>query len=141
MKYLSGVIFWLLMGLPVGAHAANQDWINRGNQMMDSGRFGDAVKAYEKALTQDPKNVNVLVDLGTCYRELGKFKKAVEQFRTAIKIDPSNPNGHRNLGVVLIYNLHENAEGAKELKRYLELVPNGPDSDSIRQVLKELPNR
>lgn len=115
-----------------------QAWINLGNALMDAQRFGEAVDAYEKALALEPKNVPVLVDQGTCYRGIGKFDKAVEQFRKALKIDPDFPNGHRNLGVVLGFDLHNKAEGIKEIRRYLELAPSGPDADSARRALQEL---
>lgn len=115
-----------------------QVWINLGNAMMDAQRFNEAIDAYGKALALDPKNVPVRVDLGTCYRGVRQFDKAVEQYRKALKIDPSFPNAHRNLGVVLAFDLHNKAEGIKEIKRYLELVPIGPDADSARQVLQEL---
>jgi len=115
-----------------------QAWINLGNSLMDSQRFSEAVDAYEKAIALAPKNVNVLVDLGTCYRGIGKFEKAAELYRTALKINPSFPNGHLNLGVVLGYDLHNKAEGVKEFKRFLELVPNGPGADSARQAIQEL---
>ncbi len=115
-----------------------QAWINLGNALMDAQRFGEAVDAYEKALALEPKNVPVLVDQGTCYRGIGKFDKAVEQFRKALKIDPDFPNGHRNLGVVLGFDLKKKSEGIKELKRYLELVPSGPEADSARKALQEL---
>ena len=113
-------------------------WISLGDALMDTQRYAEAVDAYEKALALDPKNVNVLVDQGTCYRGVGRFDKAVEQYRKAIKIDPNFPNGHRNLGVVLAYDLHDNKEGVKEFKRYLELAPNAPDAESIRQSIREL---
>jgi tetratricopeptide (TPR) repeat protein len=115
-----------------------QAWIDLGNTLMDAQRFGQAVDAYEKALALEPKNVAVLVDQGTCYRGIGKFDKAEEQYRKALKIDPNFPNGHRNLGVVLAYDLHDRAQGIKEFKRYLELVPNAPDADSVRNSIKEL---
>jgi len=113
-------------------------WINLGNTLMDSKRFSEAVDAYEKAIALEPKNVNVLVDLGTCYRGTGKFDKAVELYRRALKINPSFPNGHLNLGVVLGFDLHNKAEGVKEIKRFLELAPNGPGADSARLALQEL---
>ena len=158
MRFLHWLVFSLFMVSSVIAQAASPeaqadrrtntitaeasrkpvDWVSRGNKLMDAKRFREAVMAYEKALVLDEENVNVLVDLGTCYREIGKFDKAVEQFRTALTIDPSFPNAHRNLGIVLIYNLHENEEGAEELNQYLELEPDGPDADAIRQVLLEL---
>ncbi len=113
-------------------------WINLGNALMDAQRFGEAVDAYEKGLALEPKNVPVLVDQGTCYRGIGRFDKAVEQYRKALRIDPNFPNGHRNLGVVLGFDLNKRTEAIKEFKRYLELVPNGPDAESARKALQEL---
>lgn len=116
-------------------------WINLGDVLMDSHRYAEAIEAYDKALALDPKNVNVLVDQGTCYRGMGKFDKAVELYQKAIKIDPKFPNAHRNLGVVLSIDLHKNAEGAKEFQKYLELQPNAPDAESIRQTIRQLEAR
>ena len=113
-------------------------WINLGNALMDLQRFGEAVDAYEKALVLEPKNVPVLVDQGTCYRGIGKFDKAVEQYRKAIRFAPDFPNAHRNLGVVLAYDLHDAKEGIKEFQKYLELMPNAPDAEQMRQTIQEL---
>lgn len=115
-----------------------QVWINLGNALMDSQRFGEAVDAYGKGLALDPKNVPVLVDQGTCYRGIGKFDKAVEQYRKALKISPDFPNGHRNLAVVLAYDLHKKDEGLKEFRKYLEVAPNAPDAGQVRQAIQEL---
>jgi tetratricopeptide (TPR) repeat protein len=115
-----------------------QAWINLGNALMDAQRFGEAIDAYEKALALEPKNVPVLVDLGTCYRGVRQFDKAVEQYRKALKIDPNFPNGHRNLGVVLAYDLNKKPEAVKALNRYLEIAPNSPDAGAIRQSIREL---
>jgi tetratricopeptide (TPR) repeat protein len=108
---------------------------------MDSRRFSEAINAYEKSLALDPKNVNVRVDMGTCYRGVGKFDKAVEEYRKALKINPNFPNGHRNLGVVLAMDLHNKEEGIKEFKKYLELVPDAPDAATIRHTIEELASR
>ena len=115
-----------------------QAWIALGNGMMDSQRFDEAVKAYQKALALQPKNVDVRVDLGTCYRGIGKFDKAVEEYRKALKINPNHPNAHRNLGVVLASDLHKTAEGIKEFQKYLELAPNAPDAEAIRQAIQKM---
>jgi tetratricopeptide (TPR) repeat protein len=115
-----------------------QAWINLGNSLMDAQRFGEAIDAYGKALALEPKNVPVLVDQGTCYRGVRQFDKAVEQYRKALKIDPNFPNGHRNLGVVLAFDLNKKPEAVKELNRYLELAPNAPDAGEVRQKIQEL---
>jgi len=116
-------------------------WTDFGNALMDSRRFSEAIDAFEKSLAIDPKNVNVRVDMGTCYRGIGKFDKAVEEYRKALKIKPDFPNGHRNLGVVLAFDLHNKEEGIKEFKKYLELAPDAPDAATIRQTVEELASR
>jgi tetratricopeptide (TPR) repeat protein len=115
-----------------------QAWISLGDALMDSRRFSEAIDAYKKGLELDPKNVHARVDLGTCYRGTGQFDKAVEEYRNALKIDPSFPNGHRNLGVVLAYDLQRNKEAIKSFQKYLELAPNAPDAAEIKQVIQNL---
>ncbi len=113
-------------------------WTDLGNALMDSGRFKEAVDAYQKSLTLDPKNVDVRVDMGTCYRNMGVPDKAVAEYREALKINPEHPNGHRNLGVVLAFDLKDKAGAVKEFEKYLQLMPNAPDSEKIRQLVQEL---
>jgi tetratricopeptide (TPR) repeat protein len=113
-------------------------WANLGNALMDSQRFSDAVDAYGKSLALAPNNVNVLVDQGTCYRGVAKFDQAVALYRKALKIDPNFPNAHRNLGVVLSYDLHNKKEGIKEFQRYLEIAPTAADAEAIKNSIREL---
>lgn len=113
-------------------------WITLGNALMDSGRHNEAIDAYQKALALDPKNANVRVDLGTCYRRVGQPDRAAAEFRKALTSEPNHPNGHRNLGVVLAYDLNQKAQGAKEFEKYLELMPSAPDAVQIRQIITEL---
>lgn len=113
-------------------------WIQLGNTLMDSARFQDAVNAYRKALELDPKNVDVRVDMATCYRNSGRPEQAVEEYRKAITINPNHPNAHRNLGVVLAFDMRDLAGGIREFEKYLELAPAAPDSAKVRQTISEL---
>ena len=113
-------------------------WITLGNALMDTGRYNEAIVAYQKALALDPKKVNVRVDMGTCYRRVGQPARAAAEFRKALKSEPNHPMGHRNLGVVLAYDLNQKAQAAREFEKYLELMPNAPDAMKIRQIVAEL---
>jgi cytochrome c-type biogenesis protein CcmH/NrfG len=113
-------------------------WIRLGNNLMDLNRFSEAVEAYQKALALDPKNVDVRVDMGTCYRNIGKPEKAVEEYRKAIALDPNHVNAHRNLGIVLAFNIGDKKQAAKELEEYLRLAPNAPDADQMRREIARL---
>lgn len=113
-------------------------WIQIGNQMMDTNRFAEAVDAYTKALALDPKNVDVRVDMGTCYRNTGRPDIAVKEYRKAIEINPNHLNAHKNLGVVLAYDLRDRAGAVKEFETYLRLAPNAPDVAEIQREIAGL---
>lgn len=112
-------------------------WIKLGNTLMDTSNFNEAIDAYQKALDIDPKNVNVRVDMGTCYRNTGRPDIAVKEFRKAIEIDKNHAYAHKNLAVVLAYDLKDNAQAVKEFERYLQLEPNSPDADKVREEIKK----
>ena len=112
--------------------------IRVGNLYMDTQRYGKAVDMYTRALEIDPMNNNVRVDLGTCYRYLGSSDKAVEAYRKAIEYDPNHANARLNLGVVLFDDMKKYPEAIKELEKFLELEPNSPRADDIRNILEQL---
>jgi cytochrome c-type biogenesis protein CcmH/NrfG len=113
-------------------------WIKLGNAMMDTSRFTEAVDAYQKALALDPKNVDLRVDMGTCYRNSGRPDLAMKEYRKAIEINPNHANAHRNLAVVLADDMKDNAQAAKEFAKYLQLAPNAPDAEKIRDLVQRL---
>ena len=113
-------------------------WIQLGDISMDSSRFYEAIDAYQKALALDEKNVNVMVDLGTCYRSIGKPDKAAEEYRKAIAINPNHINAHRNLGIVLAFDLNDRKGAIKQLEEYLRLSPQATDAGQIGQLIEKL---
>ena len=115
-------------------------WIALGNAQMDAQRFADAVIAYQRALELDPRNVDVRVDMGTCYRGVGQPEKALEEYRKALKMKPDHLNANRNSGVVLAFDLNRRAEGVKMFEKYLALAPGAPDAIQIRQEVENIKN-
>jgi tetratricopeptide (TPR) repeat protein len=105
---------------------------------MDTSRFHEAIDAYQKVLELDPKNVDVIVDMGTCYRGIKRSDRAAEEYRKAIAINPRHLNAHRNLGTVLLFDLGNKKQGIKELEEYLRLSPNTPDANQIRQEIARM---
>jgi tetratricopeptide (TPR) repeat protein len=113
-------------------------WIKLGNILMDTSRFHEAIDAYQNALKLDPKNVDVRVDMGTCYRNIGKPDIAVKEYRKALEYNPNHLFGHKNLGVVLAFDLNDRAQAIKEFEKYLQLAPNAPDALEIRREIERL---
>src|SRR5512143_4092080 len=83
-------------------------WIRLGNTLMDNRRFAEAIDAYQKALAIDPKNVDVRVDMGTCYRNIGKPDIALREYDKALEINPGHLMAIRNKGVVLAFDKKDN---------------------------------
>jgi tetratricopeptide (TPR) repeat protein len=116
-------------------------WIRLGNILMDSKRFTEAIEAYARALELDPRNVNVRVDMGTCYRNTGQPERAVEEYRKALTYNPKHLYAHKNLGVVLAYDLNRIKEAIPEFETYLKLSPTAPDAEQVKTALNELRQR
>jgi len=113
-------------------------WIKLGNILMDTNRFNEAVDSYQKALDIDPKNVDVRVDMGVCYRNSGRPDAAEKEFRKAIELNPSHVTAHKNLAIVLAYDLNDAAGAVKEFEKALQLAPNAPDAERIKVEIQKL---
>lgn len=113
-------------------------WIQLGNDLMDASRYEEAIGAYQKALALDPKDVNVRVDMGTCYRRTGKSKIAAKEFRKAIKMDPNHVTAHKNLAIVLAFDLKDRKGAIKQFEKALALDPNSSDAGTIRAEIAKL---
>jgi len=112
-----------------------------GNDQMDAHNYAQAITAYQEALKLEPGNVDVRVDLGTCYRGIGKPEDAIKEYKKAIAINPRHPNAWRNSGVVLSSDLHRDAEAAAAFKTYLEVYPDAPDKADIQAQIAGLAAR
>ncbi|PKL84080.1 MAG: hypothetical protein CVV24_01540 [Ignavibacteriae bacterium HGW-Ignavibacteriae-3] len=99
----------------------------------DSGMKEKAIERYIQYLKTDPKNPDVLVDMGVCYFETGKNKEAISAMEKAIKINPKHQIANLNLGIVNM--TAGNFEKAKVYwNKAVEINPN----NEIGQKAKEL---
>jgi len=105
---------------------------------MDAQRFAEAIISYQRALDLDPKNVDVRVDMGTCYRGVGQPERAIEEYKKGMKYNPRHAMAYLNSGIVYANDLKKNAEALKSFEKYLELAPNAPNAADIRQEIQRL---
>lgn len=114
-------------------------YVELGNACFDAHLHERAIQAYEKALEMDPKDADVLTDVGIMYRETGAFDTALARFRQAQAVDAAHINAAFNEGVVLYYDLNRKKEALARWQRLLDanpaaVAPNGkPLADLIRE--------
>ncbi|WP_255458147.1 M48 family metallopeptidase [Nitrosarchaeum sp. AC2] len=51
--------------------------MSQAYEYCEDGNFSEALKLYDLALKQDPKNINVIIDKGVTLQNLGRIKQAI----------------------------------------------------------------
>jgi Tfp pilus assembly protein PilF len=64
--------------------------LTQGRAELSAGRAEAAVNAFEAALTVQPGNVQILIELASATRRLGMQGKAIHYYREALEADPRN---------------------------------------------------
>lgn len=67
-------------------------------QLIEAGKFKEAIPLLDKAAAKEPKNANVHNNLGYAHRKLKRFKVALKHYRTALKIEPKHRGANEYLG-------------------------------------------
>lgn len=95
------------------------------------GKFIEAREALEETILDDPKNSNILYNLGMCYTEIGKFDAAVKTLRQCLQYTPDFPNAFVALGVALA-RLGNNDEAKQLFNKALEI--DAQNSFALRNI-------
>ncbi|MFZ1517845.1 MAG: tetratricopeptide repeat protein [Ignavibacteriaceae bacterium] len=66
-------------------------------QLMDAGRFGEAIDQLNKFVSANPNSAEGFNLRGTCYEKRGNYEYAVYDFRTAAKLKPKDDKIRSNL--------------------------------------------
>lgn len=97
--------------------------LQRGRELLNSGKVNEALLELHAAQTADPKSAEVQNLLGITYSNLGMPDRALKAFEAAVKADKDNAQFLNNYGFLLLKT--SNFEGAlKHLKRAAKLSPS-----------------
>ncbi|KUO60787.1 hypothetical protein APF79_04710 [bacterium BRH_c32] len=115
----------------------------------DSGFKEKAIAKYKQYLELDPKNADMVVDMGVCFFELGRdaetaqnmeetkkyYDLAIGNFMDALKITPKHQIAHYNLGIVKMSS--GKFDEAKEWwKKTIEINPNAEVAKNAKELLE-----
>lgn len=128
LKDLGDAERWMSRSLELDANDA-ETWYAMGRLHYTQGRYGDAVKCFEKTLALNPRSVKGENNLGLAYEALNRNDDAVRAYRTAIawqKDDPA-PSEQPLLNLAILL-LHRNQlqEAQQLLEQAARIAPKEP---------------
>jgi len=100
-----------------------QDVAIAARKNLEQGKYRTAEKQYQTVLAQDPKNLDVLSNLGVVYFRTGKIRSAESMLKQALAIAPNDDFVLTTLGIVH-YRQSKFDEALKELRKAIEINPN-----------------
>ena len=110
----------LIPGVP--DEAGVSQLMEAGATEMQSGRFANALKLFQRAEELNPKQADLPMDIGTAQLQLGKYDEAVASFQKQIAANPKDENINTLLGVAY-YDEKKYAQAEAAFKKQLTLKP------------------
>ena len=126
--------------------AANQSFVraipvstinNYATSLKKLGKLDDAEKMFKLALSLNPKDSEVLFNLGNLYNNQNKLDLARNRYLEAIQIRPDFAEAHYNLGLIFS-KLGDNPKAIEHLEMFLRLSPNARNAETIRAYVQKL---
>jgi tetratricopeptide (TPR) repeat protein len=108
-----------------------QTHYNLGLLLSITGRPGEAIAEYEKALARDPMHADARMNMATALARQGRTYAAMRELVRLVDQDPDNAVARANLGVVLIQQGRV-AQARAQLEAALRTAPG---LESARQAL------
>ena len=93
--------------------------------LLKNGKFKDACEILEDLITRDPRNSDMLYNLGMCYTEIGKPEAAIRTLTQCIQHAPGFANAYVAMGFAYA-ELNDFAKAKEFLFKALEIEPNNP---------------
>lgn len=128
------------------ADAANQAFVraipvstlnNYATSLKKLGHMEDAENVFKMALSINPKDSEVLFNLGNLYNNQNKLDLARNKYLEAIQIRPDFAEAHYNLGLIFS-KLGDNPKAVVHLEKFLQLSPNARNAETIRAYVQKL---
>jgi len=111
------------------------DWIIKGNDLLEKEDFEKAFYYYSKAIKIDAKNSYAHNAQGVCYERMGDLKKALGAYDKAIEYDKENYTAYCNRGNCK-RELFTPEEGLEDIEKSISLAPMTTNGYSSRATIK-----
>ena len=99
------------------------EWFEKGYSLGVSGNYNEAINAFARAISLNPKDEVAYVNRGTVYGEMGDNEKAIKDFDRAIALNPEFAVAYANRG--LSYNnIGKYQQAIRDYNRAIAIDPN-----------------
>ena len=101
--------------------------IDKGNDLVNLGKYQEAIEWFDKALAIEPNNVKALTGKGAALGLEGKYQESMDCFDKTLTIDPYHINALNGKGL-LLFILHKYEEAIECFDKVLAIEPNNVDA-------------
>ncbi|MBX9694489.1 MAG: tetratricopeptide repeat protein, partial [Cyanobacteria bacterium] len=108
----------------------------RAEQLINSGKIGDAMKVLHQAEGMDPSCGEVHGYLGMALQNSGRTQDAIGEYQRAFELNPQMGFLLVNIGNCYL-NLSQPDQAVPFFQRYLQENPNAPDAAQVRMSIKQ----
>src|SRR5271169_3724713 len=119
---ITSVVFLMLVSIAGAAQSLNI-WSHKGSELINSEKYNEAIKAYDKAIEINPHDSYAWDGKGVALGKLGKSDEAKTAFDKAIEIYPQYSKAWYNKGLALDQ-LNKYDEAIKAFDKAIEVNPH-----------------
>ena len=103
------------------------DYYTEGTDLLDAGKFHEALTSFRLALKESPGDAVVLQQIAICYTRIGMVDEAAKTYRHVLQKDPTAAGAHYGLAFILLRR-EQRAESMSHLEAFLTHAPQGQDA-------------
>lgn len=115
-------LFLVLVAVACSGSAPVQSHNNRGSELIDAGRWQEAIAELDQAIAQEPDNATAYSNRGYAYSKLGQLERAIADYDRAIEVDPANTAAYTNRAMAYV-DLGQHAQAKADCDKAIELGP------------------
>jgi len=131
LAVFSPIVWW-----PLIHETLDYAYYNLGNSYARAGKYKQAVTAYDKAISENSRQVDFWINRGKAKEYTGDNRGALSDYLAAAQLEPQKAGAHSNLGIIL-YKLGDFEASKTELKTALGLDPELKEAKIYLQMLEQ----